>query len=399
MRLHITEKALNDLVMAGKTKKMVLFDQEQTGFVVAITEKGSMSYSIIYRDARGIQHQEKLGKVGDISANAARSLAKTRLAEVALIRGSNTISRQKTCPTMDEFFFDKFLPIVKNNSRSYTTHASIYRNHIQSIFGKKRLDEICDQEIIEFNTTLREKKVADGKWKTQPDKLLANGTVKRILILVRHIFNTAIRDKSNTLKENPTHALQLTSDRKVNGRFLTREQLTALLEAATASANVNLADICRVMGATGLRRENVLAMEWAWFDDARGTLTVPAEDDKAKKGFVLHLSAGVVNLLRECRKAVTGPWVFPNPKTGKPYVACREAWVTARRRANLDGLRMHDLRHTYASMMLDAGADIVDVQQALGHTQLKTTAVYLHLTESRKRMHANAAAQATGLFV
>lgn len=59
---------------------------------------------------------------------------------------------------------------------------------------------------------------------------------------------------------------------------------------------------------------------------------------------------------------------------------------------------MHDLRHTYASLLLDNGSDIVDVQHALGHTQLKTTAVYLHLTEARKRLHANAAAQASGLF-
>lgn len=72
--------------------------------------------------------------------------------------------------------------------------------------------------------------------------------------------------------------------------------------------------------------------------------------------------------------------------------------MTARERAGLPGLRMHDLRHTYASMMLDSGSDIVDVQQALGHTQLKTTAGYLHLTEGRKRRNANAAATATGLF-
>jgi integrase len=216
--------------------------------------------------------------------------------------------------------------------------------------------------------------------------------VKRILILVRHIFNEAIRDKSNTLKENPTHSLQLTTVRKVKGKFLTPTQLTALLRAAEESDNKCLPDIIRVMGTTGLRRENVLAMEWAWIDEARGTLTVPAEADKAKKGFVLHLSAPVLNLLRNRRLVVDGPWVFPNPKTGKPYHSCRDA------RANLSGLRMHDLRHTYASMMLDSGADIVDVQHALGHTQLKTTAVYLHLREARKREHANAATTATGLF-
>lgn len=124
----------------------------------------------------------------------------------------------------------------------------------------------------------------------------------------------------------------------------------------------------------------------------------PAAADKAKKGFVLHLSSGVLDLLLRRMDEATSEWVFPNPKTGLPYHSCRNAWVTACQRAGLPGLRMHDLRHTYASMMLDSGSDIVDVQQALGHTQLKTTAGYLHLTEGRKRQNANAAAVATGLF-
>jgi len=113
---------------------------------------------------------------------------------------------------------------------------------------------------------------------------------------------------------------------------------------------------------------------------------------------VLHLSAGVLDLLRNRRVAVEGPWVFPNPKTGKPYYSCWDAWVTTRNKAGLPGLRMHDLRHTYASMMLQSGSDIFAVQQALAHTQLKTTALYLHLTEGQKRLHANNAATATGLF-
>ncbi|WP_189354508.1 tyrosine-type recombinase/integrase [Vogesella fluminis] len=398
MKLHITEKALNEFVMPAGKKKDVIFDQEVTGFAVNVTHKGCMSYVIVFRDVAGKQRQEKLAGVGEVSANAARAMAKTRLADLAQLKGSSVGGRRKLCPTMDEFFFSCFLPAVKNKSKSYGTHASIYRNHVQPVFGAKRLDEIDGHDIVAFNTLLREKRVADGRWKMQANQSLADGTVKRILILVRHIFNEAIRDKTNTLTENPTHALQLTTTRKVKGRFLTREQLSALLTAAGESENKSLADILRVMGSTGLRRENVLAMQWAWLDDARGTLTVPPEADKAQKGFVLYLAAGVLALLRERRKHVAGPWVFPNPKTGKPYCSCRDAWVSTRKKANLDGLRMHDLRHTYASMMLDSGADIVDVQKALGHTQLKTTAVYLHLTEGRKRERANAAAEATGLF-
>jgi integrase len=398
MNLHITERALNEFVMPTGKTKVVAFDQEQTGFAVNITHRGTMSYVIVYRDAQGKQRQERLAGVGDVSANAARAMAKARLADVGAARRQAVGPRRSSCPIMDDFFFYTFLPHVKNTSRSYKAHASIYRNHIQPTFGKRRLDEVSGQDIIHFNTLLRTKKVAGGQWKTQPNQPLAEGTVKRILILVRHIFNVAMQDDDNTLRKNPTHSLQLTTVRKVTGRFLTLGQLGALLRAAEESQNKNLPDILRVMGTTGLRRENVLAMEWAWFDEARGTLTVPAQADKAKQGFVLHLSEGVSELLRNRRVAVEGRWVFPNPKTGKPYYSCRDAWVTARNKAGLPGLRMHDLRHTYASMMLDSGSDIVDVQHALGHTQLKTTAVYLHLTESRKRVHANAAANATGLF-
>ncbi|WJJ94710.1 site-specific integrase [Neopusillimonas aromaticivorans] len=251
---------------------------------------------------------------------------------------------------------------------------------------------------MDYAGQLRQKRVSGGRWEKSSTRTLSEGTVKRILILVRHIFNEAIRIKGTHVTVNPTHAIKLTTVRKIVGKFLTQAQLKALLKAAEGSQNPDLPDIIRVMGATGLRRDNVLAMRWSWFDEARATLTVPAEDDKAKKGFVLHLSAGVLEVLRNRMHESASEWVFPNPQTGKPYYSCRNAWVTAREKAGLPGLRMHDLRHTYASMMLDSGSDIVDVQQALGHTQLKTTAGYLHLTEGRKRHNANAAAQATGLF-
>ncbi|MEX3856305.1 tyrosine-type recombinase/integrase [Paraburkholderia sp. BR10923] len=398
MKMHITEQALNNVTVPAGKDKLVVFDQEQTGFAASITPKGTMSYVIVYRNAQGKQRQEKIAAVGSVSANAARAMARTQLASIAATRGETLAPRRPSCPTVDTFFFNTYLPVLKNNGRQHSAHTSIYRNHVQPVFGQRRLDEISTQDIVAFNTHLREKVVAGGRWQKQSSKPLAEGTVKRVLILVRHLFNEAIKAHGNVVRQNPTHTLKLTSERKVKGRFLTKSQLCALLKAAEASSNVHLANILRVMGTTGLRRENVLAMQWAWFDAERGTLTVPAEADKARKGFTLYLSGDVLGLLRKLQESAEGPWVFPNPKTGKPYYSCYDAWVTACNKAGLPGLRMHDLRHTYASMMLESGSDIVDVQRALGHTQLKTTAVYLHLTEGRKRARADAAAQATGLF-
>lgn len=398
MRLHITEKALKEVVVPSGRKHIVICDTEQVGFAVQKTGTGNMSYIVIYRDALKKQHQEKLGKVGEISANAARALARARVASLQEQKKGVPRGGFMLAPTMDAFFFKTFLPKVKLQSRSYETHASIYRNHVQAVFGARRLNEIEGNEIVAFAGMLREKTACQGRWSKNSTKRLAEGTVKRILILVRHIFNEAMRDKGSHVTENPTHAIQLTTVRKIVGKFLTQGQLVALLRAAEQSVNPDLPDIIKVMGGTGLRRDNVLAMRWEWFDGERATLTVPAEADKAKKGFVLHLSSGVLSLLLGRKREATSEWVFANPKTGLPYHSCWNAWVTACRRAGLTGLRMHDLRHTYASMMLDSGSDIVDVQQALGHTQLKTTAGYLHLTEGRKRQNANAAASATGLF-
>jgi integrase len=398
MKLYITEKAVREIVVSPGKKHILIFDTEQVGFAVQKTGTGNMSYIVMYRDASKKQRQDKLGKVGEISANAARLLACSYLNRLESQKKGLPRSSFVLSPTMDAFFFNTLLPKVKLESRSYETHASIYRNHIQPQFGDRRLNEIVGEEIVAFAGSLREKPVSGGRWEKSSTRTLSEGTVKRIMILLRYIFNEGLRSKGTHLSENPTHAMKLTTVRKVVGKFLTREQLKALLRAAEESQNPDLPDILRVMAATGLRRDNVLAMRWSWFDEARETLSIPAEDDKAKKGFVLHPSAGVIEILRNRMKVSNSEWVFPNPQTGKPYYSCRNAWVTARENAGLPGLRMHDLRHTYASMMLESGSDIVDVQQALGHTQLKTTAGYLHLTEGRKRYNANSAAQATGLF-
>ena len=160
-------------------------------------------------------------------------------------------------------------------------------------------------------------------------------------------------------------------------------------------------EIVALLLMTGLRRANVLRLKWSWVNLEQGTIQVPLEEDKAKKGFTKHLSMHAKEILIRRFAAmkegeVASDWVFPNPQTGKPYWSRRCLWVTCTNEADLAGLRYHDLRHTFASMMLDSGSDIVDVQQALGHTQLKTTAVYLHLTEGRQKGTANAAAAAMG---
>jgi integrase len=402
MKMHITELALKEVnVPEGKTY-LLIHDQEQTGFAVQKTARGVMSYLLIYRDVQGRQKQAKLADVGPVSACVARNMARDMLKTIAAGKTETTIRKPHTAlsPVTDDFFYGTYLPQIKSSSRTPGTHESIYRNHVQPAFGKLRMAEISETDMLGYYADLKNKEVAGGRWAAKAGQKIKEGTVKRIMILVRHLYNVAINDKKNVVIENPTKPIRLTINRNIKGRFLTKEQLQTLVKAAKESENRDLQEIIQTLAGTALRRENVLAMRWDWLDLTKGTLTVPPSADKAKQGFTLYLSVGVLDLLMARRKVVVaGEWVFPNPKTGKKYWSCREAWVKTCERAGLKGVRMHDLRHTFASLMLDSGADIVDVQKQLGHTQIKTTCTYLHLREERKRANANAAELASGIFM
>jgi integrase len=403
MKLHITEKALGEIVLPEGKRSLKVADTEVTGFGAQITHTGTGAYFVAYRDAQGQRKHEKLGSVGAVSAAAARAQAIAHLAAVAALReeaGRSAGPRRPACPSVRDFFYSAYLDLLKSEGKRYETHCSLFRNHVNDVLGHKRLDEVSASDVIELQSALRKKRVAGGKWKTQVTKTLAENTVKRVMILVRHLFNVAIADPSVIVTQNPTATIKLKSERKVKGRYLTKAEVQRLL-ALARETDPELHDFITLLALTGMRRANVLQMQWSWVDLERGTVTVPAEEDKARVGFVKHLNEPALNILKRRFAALqvgTGAslWVFVNPRTSKPYHSRRCAWETLRENAGLPTLRFHDLRHTFASMMLDSGSDIVDVQQALGHTQLKTTAVYLHLTEGRQKGTANAAAAAMG---
>ena len=402
MKMHITEFGLKDVKVPEDKPYLLIHDQEQKGFAVQKTARGVMSYLLIYRDAQGKQRQTKLADVGPVSAHAARNMAREMLKTIATGRTETAarMPRAALSPIMDDFFYGNYLPMIKASSRTPDTHESIYRNHVQPDFGRKRMSEIGEIDMLNYYAALKNKEVAGGRWASKAGQKIKENTVKRIMILVRHVYNVAINDKKNVVVENPTKPIQLKMSRNIKGWFLTKEQLQTLIKATKESESRDLAEIVQTLAGTALRRENVLSMRWEWLDLSKGVLSVPSSADKAKQGFTLYLSTGVLGLLVSRRAIVTqGDWVFPNPMTGKPYRGCRDAWVKVCNKAGLKGLRMHDLRHTFASLMLDNGADIVDVQKQLGHTQIKTTCIYLHLREERKREKANAAEIASGIFM
>lgn len=264
MKLHITENVLNQIVIPLGEKWLAAYDTEQSGFAAIKTESGAMSYVVMYRDHEGRKKQEKLAKVGSISAQAARSLARNRLENLTQQKALMPQVRHSVrCPTLADYFYAGYLPIVQANSRSHETHASLFRNHVNDQLGEKRLDEVSEEDILHFKLHLEHKLVAGGRWPEQATKTLAEGTVTRILILVRHLFNVAIRDKAVSLTHNPTYVVQLKTSRTVKGRFLTPEQLRRLLDACRQSQKPTWPRLFRSWGGLGY----AVRMCWRWSGD------------------------------------------------------------------------------------------------------------------------------------
>ena len=144
---------------------------------------------------------------------------------------------------------------------------------------------------------------------------------------------------------------------------------------------------------TGARKREVLDARWEDFDLERRQWRIPT----TKSGRPRHvpLSDGVLQLLTSLPHREKG-WIFANPKTGKPFVSVFISWNTARKLAGLADVRMHDLRHSFASFLVNAGRTLYEVQKILGHTQVKTTQRYAHLSQDTLVDAANAANLAVG---
>jgi integrase len=130
---------------------------------------------------------------------------------------------------------------------------------------------------------------------------------------------------------------------------------------------------------TEVRKCEVLDARWDEIDFNRRLLTVPAEPSKSKKPRHIPLSDAAIELLQSLPRRDDIPWVFFNPRTKKQPVSIFHAWDTIRNRVGLADVRLHDLRHSYASFLVNAGRSLYEVQKLLGHHDPKVTMRYAHL--------------------
>lgn len=405
MKVHLTQRMLDRFTSTqGKVR---LFDTELPGFLCEVSTSGRKSFHIVTQDEFGRQRQKKVADFPAVSVKSAREQA-AALLQAVRSDGAAVLDagrERRACPTLAEFVRERYLPHVKTTKRSWHTDESILRNHLLPALGSRRLAEITLDDMQCF-------------YRADLARGAARGSANRRIILMRYLFNLAIKWGTPGVTHNPAREVELVDPQNTRERFLCSEEMVRLQEAVESSPNKLLRFIVPALLLTGLRKREVLDARWEHIDFEARTWFVP--HTKSGKPRTVQLSDALVALLRSVPRGqaeadaevcvevdvevdtVAAPeagteWVFASPKTGKPFVSIFYAWDTARKKAGLPEVRMHDLRHTFASLLINSSYELYDVMSALGHTQMRTTMRYAHLSRDRKRAAVEAVAEKSGL--
>ena len=362
--VNLTQQVLKTLSCPSDRKKVDYFDTSCKGLLLEIRVSGGRTYYLRFTDERGRNRQLKLGDARDISLGQAKQLADKNRNQIAM--GLNPAADKavhRQVPTVYDFIHNSYLPFVEGYKRSWKCDQGLLRKHIEPIWGKRYLDQISKADVIALM----------AKHRTTH----APGSCNRLLILLRYVFSCALKWEIPGVKTNPTAGIPLMKEDNVKERFLSTEEAQRLYGVLTRSDNVMLQYIVPMLILTGARKREVLDARWEDFDYERRLWRI--HTTKLGKPRFVPMSDGVVTLLESVPR-LGSQWAFPNPKTLKPYVSIFHSWHSARCEAGLKDVRIHDLRHSYASFLVNAGRSLYEVQRLLGHTQIKTTQRYAHLS-------------------
>jgi integrase len=174
--------------------------------------------------------------------------------------------------------------------------------------------------------------------------------------------------------------------------FLTPDQIEKLAGIIDAHENQRAADVVRFILLTGARKGEARTARFEQFNLDLAIWTKRATNTKQKKMHRVPLSRAATAFVRNRKAAVPDgcEWLFPGDVEGKPIEDIRRFWTDVQKKAGLDGVRIHDLRHTFASLLISGGASLPMVGKLLGHSQAKTTQRYAHLMDDPVRQSAEA---------
>lgn len=360
----LTKRVVEALRPAAKD--ILLWDSELPGFGVRVKPGGVRSYLVQYRNGHR-SRRLTLGRHGVLTAEQARRMAQDALSKVR--RGEDPMAQraaERAAATVAELA-ERYLKQhaeAKKKPASQRSDRFLLRRHILPALGRITLKDLTRADVTALHHALR------------ATPYVAN----RALALLSKMFALAVVWGVLPDAVNPCRGVEKYREHK-RQRFLSEVELARLgaVWREIERENVEWPTVVpalRLALFTGARIGEVLGLRWEWVDFGRCVLDLPDSKTGAK---MVHLRPPSLEVLKGMERKDGNPFVFYGRKPGAALVNLKDPWQRIRRRAEMPELRIHDLRHSFASMGAGQGASLPMIGALLGHTQASTTARYAHL--------------------
>jgi integrase len=247
-------------------------------------------------------------------------------------------------------------------------YRALIKNEVVPALGRMKVAAVGFEDIDRLHRNV-----------SQRAPYLAN----RLLALLSKMF--ALSVLWNLRSNSPVRGVQRNQEIK-RKRYLSGDELNRLTKVLATYHNVEVTDAIRLLLLTGARKSEVLSATWSQFDFGTGTWTKPGATTKQKTDHIVPLSAPARQLLTQIRgRNKSAKFVFPGPGPTGHRTNLKRDWGRICQEAGIVGLRVHDLRHSFAAQLASAGVGLHVVGALLGHTQPQTTSRYAHLFDDTLR--------------
>lgn len=370
-------------VPEGKTKIEYSAADEPGLFVECRAgTKATPTWYLRLKNVQGTNTYKKLGTVKEVSFTQAKKMARQLKVEHTLaLQQAPAAPTQVAEMTLDAFMEDHYFPHAKLHKRSWRRDDQLFRLRIKAQFGVMALSAINRRDVQAFQNGLLKEGLSPAS---------ADHHVK----LMRRVLNLAVQWEY--LEKNPLKAIELYMVDNQVENYLDEEQLARLVDVLQTDENRNVCMIIMFLISTGARLNEALTATWKNINIEGGVWKVDASLSKSKKSRSIPLNDSALWVLEQLESKERSQYLFPSPakaaeKKDEPYTTITRAWYRLRKVAKIPNVRLHDLRHSFASLLVSGGRSLYEVQQILGHSDPKVTMRYAHLSAKALQEAANAA--------
>lgn len=355
-----------------ESKRIYVYDAKTPGLRVQVTPAGSKTFQLKTWVKNHGAATVTIGSFPKVSVADARKKAASLTGDIA-DRGREVLDEIRDArqeQTFSDFFESWFKDQQAAGKRDLANVRSRYKNHIKPTIGNKRPSALTSKYMTNWFNSLPKRKKAQG------NGTLSLSTCNRIMEIVSAVFNKKIPVANPTSQIKDFHE-------ESRERYLQSDELGRLFEELDKpDTPQSLRDIVLLALTTGARKMNILSMRWNDLDIERGSWVIPAKKSKNKKTMHVPLIPESVNILQRRKSTASSMFVFPGKgKTGH-MVDIRKAWGALLTRADINGLRFHDLRRTLGSWQAHNGASLLMIGKSLGHKSTASTEVYARIKDS-----------------